>query len=322
MKLLLVCFLIAVAIFLFRLMRRSTAKEYVPVHTPDPIQAITQLAEEGNVQAQYELAGLCCNKEPKDYRKAVHWYMKAAEQGHLDAQCLLIMEYSRFLTNRDYELLKQWLHAKAENGDGRTKFSLGKLYLKLSDYEQALYWYRLASSQGYGPADCQIGTMYEYGIGVPQDYKQAEEWFIKGGPYGEPRWHLFMMYSRMASEGDIEAQYKLGFQYRYGGSVDQWDPSFGIDYKQALSLFRKLAEQGHADAQFQLAQMYNDGVGVTQNDVLAIYWYRKAAEQGVASAQFRLGIKYKLGQGFQQDETLAQEWFEKAYSNGYPREES
>ena len=148
------------------------------------------------------------------------------------------------------------------------------------------------------PCDCQIGTMYEYGIGVPQDYKQAEEWFIKGGPYGEPRWHLFMMYSRMASEGDIEAQYKLGLQYRYGGSVDQWDPSFGIDYKQALSLFRKLAEQGHADAQFQLAQMYNDGVGVTQNDVLAIYWYRKAAEQGVASAQFCLGIKYKLAKVF------------------------
>ena len=76
------------------------------------------MAEEGNVQAQYELAGLYCNKEPKDYRKAVHWYMKAAEQGYLDAQCLLIMEYSRFLTNRDYEQLKQWLHAKAENGDG------------------------------------------------------------------------------------------------------------------------------------------------------------------------------------------------------------
>lgn len=103
MDLLLACFLIAVAIFLFWLMRRSTVKEYAPVHTSDPIQAITQLAEEGNVQAQYELAGLCCNKEPKDYRKAVHWYMKAAEQGHLDAQYLLIKEYSSFLTNRDYE---------------------------------------------------------------------------------------------------------------------------------------------------------------------------------------------------------------------------
>ena len=54
-------------------------------------------------------------------------------------------------------------------------------------------------------------------------------------------------------------------------------------------MFRKSAEQGHADAQFQLAQMYNDGVGVTQNDVLAIDWYRKAAEQGIASAQFLFG---------------------------------
>ena len=313
MKLLLACFFIAVAIFLFRLMRRSTAKKYVPIHTPDPTQAITQLAEEGNVQAQ---------KEPKDYRKAVHWYMKAAEQGHLDAQYLLIKEYSSFLTNRDYEQLKQWLHVKAEEDIVQAKFYLGELYFKLSDYEQALYWYRLAGNQGYGPAMCRLGQMYENGTGVAQDYKQAEEWFIKGGPYGDAQWHLLMMYEHMANEGDIEAQYKLGLQYRYGGSVDQWDPSFGIDYKQALSLFRKLAEQGHADAQFQLAQMYNWGEGITQNDVLAIYWYRKAAEQGVASAQFCLGTKYKLGQGFQQDDTLAQEWFEKAYSNGYPREES
>ena len=44
MKLLLACFLIAVAIFLFRLMRQSTAKEYALVHTSNPIQAITQLA--------------------------------------------------------------------------------------------------------------------------------------------------------------------------------------------------------------------------------------------------------------------------------------
>ncbi len=322
MKLLLACFLIAVAIFLFWLMRRSTVKEYAPVHTSDPIQAITQLAEEGNVQAQYELAGLYCNKEPKDYRKAVHWYMKAAEQGHLDAQCLLIKEYSSFLTNRDYEQLKQWLHVKAEEGIIQAKFYLGELYFQLSDYEQALYWYRLAGNQGYGPAMCRLGQMYKNGTGVAQDYKQAEEWFIKGGPYGDAQWYLLTMYEHMANEGDIEAQYKLGFQYRYGGSVDQWDPSFGIDYKQALSLFRKSAEQGHADAQFQLAQMYNDGIGVTQNDELAIYWYRKAAEQGVASAQFCLGIKYKLGQGFQQDDTLAQEWFERAYSNGYPREES
>ena len=47
--------------------------------------------------------------------------------------------------------------------------------------------------------------------GVAQDYKQAEEWFIKGGPYGDAQWHLLTMYEHMANEGDIEAQYKLGF---------------------------------------------------------------------------------------------------------------
>lgn len=181
MKLLLACFLIAVAIFLFRLMRRSAAKEYALVHTSDPIQAITQLAEEGNVQAQYELAGLYCNKEPKDYRKAVHWYMKAAEQGHLDAQYLLIKEYSSFLINRDYEQLKQWLHVKVEEGIVQAKFYLGELYFQLLDYEQALYWYRLAGNQGYGPAMCRLGQMYKNGTGVRKTINRQKNGFLKMG---------------------------------------------------------------------------------------------------------------------------------------------
>lgn len=177
MKLLLACFLIAVVIVFSKLMRWSVGKKTAP----DPIQAVTQLAEEGNVQAQYELAGLCCNKEPKDYRKAVHWYMKAAEQGHLDAQYLLIKEYSSFLTNRDYEQLKQWLHVKAEEGIVQAKFYLGELYFQLSDYEQALYWYRLAGNQRYGPAMCRLGQMYENGTGVRKTINRQKNGFLKMG---------------------------------------------------------------------------------------------------------------------------------------------
>ena len=40
------------------------------------------------------------------------------------------------------------------------------------------------------------------------------------------------------------------------------------------------AEQGDAEAQYNLGVMYREGMGVTEDDVQAIYWFTKAAEQG------------------------------------------
>mgnify|MGYP001741573181 CR=1 FL=1 len=61
MKLLLACFLIVVVIVFFKLIRRSIGKKTAP----DSIQAITQLPKEGNIQAQYELAGYVVIKSLK-----------------------------------------------------------------------------------------------------------------------------------------------------------------------------------------------------------------------------------------------------------------
>ena len=43
----------------------------------------------GDPDAQYELACDYDFEPPKDRRRAVHWYRKAAEQGHAEAQNLL-----------------------------------------------------------------------------------------------------------------------------------------------------------------------------------------------------------------------------------------
>ncbi|MBM3518860.1 MAG: sel1 repeat family protein, partial [Alphaproteobacteria bacterium] len=45
------------------------------------------------------------------------------------------------------------------------------------DDAEAARWYRLAAEQDLAQAQNNLGVMYEYGRGVPQDYVQAHKWY-------------------------------------------------------------------------------------------------------------------------------------------------
>ena len=42
----------------------------------------------------------------------------------------------------------------------------------------AVRWYRKAANQRHPMAQANLGVMYEHGHGVPQDFVQAQMWFI------------------------------------------------------------------------------------------------------------------------------------------------
>jgi uncharacterized protein len=74
--------------------------------------------------------------------------------------------------------------------------------------------------------------MYYRGLGVPQDYVQALDWFRKA-----------------ADQGIAFAQNNIGSSYLNGQGVPQ-------DYAQALAWYRKAADQNNAEAQTSLGGMY------------------------------------------------------------------
>jgi len=57
------------------------------------------------------------------------------------------------------------------------------------------------------------------------------------------------------------------------------------DYTTALDKFFSLADQGHAHAQFNFGVMHRGGIGVPQNDDMAVMWYTLAAKQGLPRCQ-------------------------------------
>jgi TPR repeat protein len=70
--------------------------------------------------------------------------------------------------------------AAAEQGDARGQSNLGFMYefgLGVpQDYAEAVTWYRLAAEQGHATGQTSLGFMYYFGQGVPQDYAEAVKW--------------------------------------------------------------------------------------------------------------------------------------------------
>ncbi len=113
------------------------------------IEELQQQANEGNLEAQFELGLLYFNGQgvEQDYTQAAHWYRQAAEQGHAEGQYNLGVHY--------------------DTGQGVEQ-----------DYRQAAHWYRQAAEQGHAEGQFRLGALYFLGQGVEQDYRQAYVWSI------------------------------------------------------------------------------------------------------------------------------------------------
>jgi TPR repeat protein/ferredoxin len=160
------------------------------------------------------------------------------------------------------------------------------------NYKKAMRFYKQAANTGHVEAMYDLGSMYEYGIGINKNEKEAIRWYRKA-----------------ADEGHAAAMFNLGYAYGRGEGVEQ-------DDTQAVYWYRKAAEAGHATAMNNLGYAYEHGEGVEQDDTQAVYWYREGAEAGDATAMNNLAGAYQHGQGIDQDYKEAVYWYRKAAEAG------
>jgi len=138
-----------------------------------------------------------------------------------------------------------------------------------------------------------LGTVYDKGLGVPEDKVEAERFF------------------RIAAmKGNVNAQYNLGNIFFYGEGVT-------INYDEAMRWWRIAADQGHARAQNNLGSMFQQSDGVGRDYFEAARLYRLAAVQEDAIAQNNLGFMLENGFGVAQDMTEAMQWYRKSADQGY-----
>ena len=100
---------------------------------------VPQGGRAGDADAQFNLALMYDNGQgvPKDYKEAVKWYTKSAEQEDAESQYNLGLMYY--------------------NGEGVPQ-----------DYKEAVKWYTKAAEQRLPESQYNLGLMYYDGNGVPQ----------------------------------------------------------------------------------------------------------------------------------------------------------
>ena len=76
---------------------------------------------------------------------------------------------------------------------------------------------------------------------------------------------------RKAEQGDVDAQFHVGFMYNVGEGVPQ-------DQKEAAKWYRLAAKQNDAWAQNNLGVLYVEGEGVPKNYRMARKWFAAAAQ--------------------------------------------
>jgi len=87
-------------------------------------------------------------------------------------------------------------------------------------------------------------------------------------------------------------------------------------FARAAGLLSPLADGGDPEAQYRMAIMAQNGLGMTENQLLAFKYMRSAAESGLGFAQHGLGFMYMEGECTAQNSAKAVEWFRKAAEQG------
>jgi TPR repeat protein len=185
--------------------------------------------------------------------------------------------------------------AQAQNSSSQQALQKGNEAYDRKDYAEARSWLSNAADQGDAFAQNKLGTLYENGLGGPQDEKEAAR-----------------LYRLAADQGNGSAQSNLASLYAEGGG------GLPKNDREAARLFKLAADQGIAGAQYNLGTFYEGGVGgLPKNDSEAARLYRLAADQGLAVAQYNLGNFYMNGRGVTRNDEEAARFLKLAADQGY-----
>ena len=138
------------------------------------------------------------------------------------------------------------------------------------DFKKALAELMPLAQAGDAEAQYNIGRMYAYGRGVPQDDAKAMDWYRKS-----------------ATQGHLWAINNIGRLYENGLGVTQDDAA-------AVQWYRLAADGGNGVSQYNLGSMYVRGRGIPQSDRDAHFWWSLALKSDL-SDDVRSQVRHDIG---------------------------
>jgi TPR repeat protein len=138
------------------------------------------------------------------------------------------------------------LFASLVSGSAIAGFDEGIAAYQANNLPLAYKEFRAAAETGHVDSQFNLALMYENGIGIDKDEKEAIVWYRKA-----------------AEQGSAFAQYNLAVLYENGRGA-------AVDFAQANEWYRKASVQGDPLAIGNLGMLYVRGQGVKENTVAGV----------------------------------------------------
>lgn len=206
------------------------------------------------------------------------------------------------------------LMRKAENGSNDACFNIGENFYYgrggvKQDYAKAVEWYTKSAQRGDCSSQKKLADCYRSGQGAKRSFAKAVYW-----------------YEKAAEQGDYDSAKAAVYCYKIGGSdltsdlkrADETARKYGVELENEDGIDELMsgAESGNPVMQHSLANAYFNGMGISANMEMAVYWYENAAQQGYAPSQYNLACCLCSGTGTKKDTARAAELYEKAAAQG------
>ena len=135
----------------------------------DVSQELMKKVENGDRRAQFEVGVKYYQAE--DYKKALKWFKKSANQGHQVAPYNLgFMYYHGKGVSKNLKKALKWYKKSSDAGNFKGQYQLALMYDfgrgTPKNYKKAYKYYKLSAKKGYRPAQHNLGIMYINGKGV------------------------------------------------------------------------------------------------------------------------------------------------------------
>jgi localization factor PodJL len=168
----------------------TAAPSEMPPAQIGPISLRTA-AQKGDPSAEFEVAARFAEGRgvAQDFKQANAWYSRAAQRGFAPAQYRLGTLFERGIgTKADVARAKVWYGRAAEQGHVKAMHNLAVLNSgreQSADYAMAVHWFTAAAERGLADSQYNLGVLYESGLGMPRDLKQAYHWLSLAARNGD-----------------------------------------------------------------------------------------------------------------------------------------
>lgn len=163
----------------------------LPESASPTLLRIAQEAVSGDPLRQQDLANVYAlgQQVPQNFERAVFWYMRAGENGVINAQYNLAVLTERGLgTEKDIAGAVELYRRVARQGHGPAGNALGTAYLEgkhvAQDAELAAGWFRAAAEAGEARGAMNLARLYERGLDGEPNQAAAAGWYRRAAEMG------------------------------------------------------------------------------------------------------------------------------------------